>query len=81
MAYCIFLKSLRILEEFRKNPTSKFLLNLLVQVSKAFYKIQKSYFILKGIFADFGPNGPAATQPIGPFGLAGLLLPPRSEIV
>jgi hypothetical protein len=35
MAYYIFLKSLRSLEEFRKNPHVKILLNLLLQISKA----------------------------------------------
>jgi hypothetical protein len=36
MAYFIFLKSLRSLGEFRKILMSKFLLNLVVQISKAF---------------------------------------------
>jgi hypothetical protein len=35
MAYYIFLKSLRSLEEFRKIPMSKFFLIFLVQISKA----------------------------------------------
>jgi hypothetical protein len=34
MAYCIFLTSLRILEEFRKILVSKYHLNLLVEILK-----------------------------------------------
>jgi hypothetical protein len=52
MAHCIFLKSLRFLEEFGKITASKTILNLLVQISKLLAKFQKSYFIPK----DFPPN-------------------------
>jgi hypothetical protein len=40
MAYYIFLKSLRSLEEFRKILMSKFLLNLFVQISKALVNLK-----------------------------------------
>jgi hypothetical protein len=81
MAYCIFQKSLRILEEFRKKPHLKISPKSTCTSFQSLYKFQKSYFILKGISTDFGPNGPAASQPTGPYGLASLLLNPRTETV
>jgi hypothetical protein len=67
MAYFIFLKYLRSLEEFRKILVSKFLLNRLVQISRAlvYSKIQ---FLSEKIFSStFGPIGPGASRPIWSF--------------
>ena len=50
MAYYIFLKSLRSLEEFRKILMSKFLLNLLLQISKALVN-SKIQFLIRKFFS------------------------------
>jgi hypothetical protein len=55
MACYIFLKSLRSLEEFRKILMSKFLLNLLVQISKALINLKIQFLIQKFFFFAFGP--------------------------
>jgi hypothetical protein len=69
MAYYIFLKILRSLEEFRKIPISKFLLNLHLQISKAL-EHSKIQFLFRNEFSfNFRPN-----RPSGPLGL----LPPSS---
>jgi hypothetical protein len=61
MAYYIFLKSLRILEEFRKKIlVLKFLLNLPVQISKALVNSKIQFLFRKGFLFSFGPVGPAA---------------------
>jgi hypothetical protein len=58
MEYCIFLKSLRILEEFRKNPHIQIPLNLHLQIPKALaiFKIHISF--RKEFSLAFGPVGP-----------------------
>jgi hypothetical protein len=69
-----FLKYLRSLEEFRKIPMSKSLLNFLVQISKALvnskikFLIQKSFFFISArlplpAHSAFGPAGPAGPSP------------------
>jgi hypothetical protein len=63
MAYFIFLKSLRSLGEFRKKILmSKFLLNLLVQISKALVYSKIKFYSEK--------NFPRHFRPIQPFGPA-----------
>jgi hypothetical protein len=64
MAYYIFLKSLKSLEEFRKILMSKFLLNLLVQISKALINSKIQFLIQKILFPCFWPG-----RPCGPLGL------------
>jgi hypothetical protein len=59
MTYYIFLKYLRSLEEFRKILMSKFLLNLLVQISKALIYSKIQFSFEKEYSSDFGPSGPA----------------------
>jgi hypothetical protein len=62
-----------------KIPTSKSLLNLLVQISKAIVNSKILFYLRKEFPLAFGPIGPAASwliRPFGPAGLAGLLLPP-----
>jgi hypothetical protein len=73
MAYYIFLKSLRSLEEFRKILMSKFLLNLVLQISKALVNSKIQFLIRKFIFPDFRPG-----RPRGPLGL--WPSPPTSRI-
>jgi hypothetical protein len=68
MAYYIFLKSLRSLEEFRKILMSKFLLNLLLQISKALVNSTIQFLIQKFFFLAFGPADLAAHSA---FSLAG----------
>jgi hypothetical protein len=60
MAYFIFLKSLRSLGEFRKILISKFLLNLLVQISKALVYSKIKFYSEKNFSRHF--------RPIRPFG-------------
>jgi hypothetical protein len=76
MTYYIFLKSLRSLKEFRKIPTSKSLINLIVQISKAFINSKILFYFQKEFPLAFGSIGPTASRPIRPFGPPGLLLPP-----
>jgi hypothetical protein len=72
MACYIFLKSLRSLEEFRKILMSKFLLNLLVQISKALINLKIQFLIQKFFFFAFGPADLVAHSVVGPAGPAGL---------
>jgi hypothetical protein len=72
MAYYIFLKSFRSLEEFRKNPHAKFLLNILVQIFKALVNSKNSIFNSEILFFAFGPADLAAHSVVGPAGPAGL---------
>jgi hypothetical protein len=72
MAYYIFLKSLRSLEEFREILMSKFLLNLLVQISKALVNSKIQFLIQRFFFFAFGPADHAAHSALGPAGPAGL---------
>jgi hypothetical protein len=58
MAYYIFLKSLRSLEEFRKNPHVKFLINLLLQISKALLYSKIKFLFGEEFFFTFGPERP-----------------------
>jgi hypothetical protein len=79
MAYCIFLKSLRILEEFRKNPCVKVPPKSPCVNFQSLGKFKKSNFYSERIFSASGTIGPAASRPIwpfGPLGPIGLPLPP-----
>jgi hypothetical protein len=71
MAYFIFLKYLRSLEEFRKIHMSKFLLNLLVQISKALVNSKIQFLIQKFFFLAFGPANLTAHSSFGPTGPTG----------
>jgi hypothetical protein len=51
MAYYIFLKSLRSLKEFRKMLMSKFLLNLLLQISKALVNSKSNFYFENHFFS------------------------------
>jgi hypothetical protein len=66
MAYYIFPKSLRSLEEFRKILMSKFLLNLLVQIFKALVNSKIQFLIQNFFFFAFGPADLAAHSASGP---------------
>jgi hypothetical protein len=67
MAYYIFLKSLRSLEEFRKNILmSKFLLNLLVQIFKALVNSKIQFLIQNILSFAFGPADLVAHSAFGP---------------
>jgi hypothetical protein len=66
MAYYIFLKSLRSLEEFRKNPHVKIALNLLLHISKALINSKIQFLIQKSFFLAFGPANLAARSASGP---------------
>jgi hypothetical protein len=46
---------------------SKFLLNLLLQISKALVYLKIKLLFAKEFFLSFGPIGPAASRPIRPF--------------
>jgi hypothetical protein len=82
MAHYIFLKSLRSPEEFMKIPISKFLLNLLLQISKAFVYSKKQFLFKNNspqisaqrpaspVLARFAPQ--ATVHALGPFGLSSL---------
>jgi hypothetical protein len=59
MSYFIFLKYLDSLEDFRKNPHATFLLNLLVQNSKALVYSKIQFLFKKELSSDFSPSGPA----------------------
>jgi hypothetical protein len=57
---------------------SKFLLNLIVQISKALVNLKIKFFILKRVSSsDFCPVGPAARRPVRPFDKASLTGPTR----
>jgi hypothetical protein len=51
---------------------SKFLINLLVQISKALVNSEIQFLIQKFFFLDFGPADLAAHSVVGPAGPAGL---------
>jgi hypothetical protein len=65
MAYYIFLKSLRSLEEFRKNPHIKIPPKSPSTNFQSLGKFKNPIFIWKIIF-PFGPIGPAASRPTRP---------------
>jgi hypothetical protein len=74
MAYCIFIKSLRIVEEFRKNPCVKIPPKSPCANFQSLCKFPNPFFIPKGFF--YATNWP--TRPFGPLGPAGLPLLPLS---
>jgi hypothetical protein len=65
MAYYIFLKSLRSLEEFRKNPHAKIPPKSLSTNFQSLGKFKNPIFIQKRIFLRFQPNRPSG-QPARP---------------
>jgi hypothetical protein len=67
MIYFIFLKYLRSLEEFGKILMSKFLLNLLVEISKALVYSKIQFLFEKEFYSTFGPISPVARRPIRSF--------------
>jgi hypothetical protein len=71
MAYFIFLKYLRSLEEFRKILMSKFLQNLLVQISKALVNSKIQIINSNFFFFVFGPANLTAHSAFGPARHAG----------
>mgnify|MGYP007097266012 CR=1 FL=1 len=65
MAYYIFLKSLRSLEEFKKNPHAKIPPKSLSTNFQSLDKFKNPFFIWKRIFLRFRPNRPSG-QPTRP---------------
>jgi hypothetical protein len=59
MAYYIFLKSLRSLEEFRKNPHVK-IPPILLHISKALVNSKIQFLFEKNFSSEFSPPGPAS---------------------
>jgi hypothetical protein len=76
MAYYIFLKSLKILDEFRKNPHIKIPPKSPCTIFKSFANSKNPILFQKEFPLAFGPIGPASSRPTQPFGPPGLLLPP-----
>jgi hypothetical protein len=76
MAYFIFLKYLRSLEEFRKNPHVKIPLKSPCANFRSFDIFKKLIFIRKGIFFRFWPIRPSPAR-AGPLRSAGRRLPAR----
>jgi hypothetical protein len=72
MAYYIFLKSLRSLEEFRKNPHVKILLKSPCANFQSLGKFKNLIFNSEILFFAFGPADLAAHSTVGPAGPAGL---------
>jgi hypothetical protein len=68
MAYYIFLKSLRSLEEFRKNPHVKIPPKSPSTNFQSLAIIKNQFFIRKRIFLHFRPR--TAQRPVGPSGLS-----------
>jgi hypothetical protein len=58
MAYCIFIKSLRILEEFRKNPCVKIPLKSPYANFQILGKFKNPIFLSKRISLQFRPSRP-----------------------
>jgi hypothetical protein len=81
MAYFIFLKYLRSLEDFRKNPHVKIPPKSPPTNFQSLGIFKKSNFIRKRIFLTFGPTGPAASRPIRTFGPAAALFFPLKPAV
>jgi hypothetical protein len=71
MTYYIFLKSLRILEEFRKNPHVKIPPKSPCANFQSLGKFKNPFLIQKFFFFTFGPADHAAHSAIGPAGPAG----------
>jgi hypothetical protein len=76
MSYFIFPKYLDSLDDFTKTLMSKFLLNLLVQISKALVYSKIQFLFENESSSDFSPSLPtlarfapqAAESPLSPFG-------------
>jgi hypothetical protein len=67
MSYFIFLKYLDSVEDFRKNPHTKSILNLLVQISKALVYSKIQFLIRKDFFLQLSAQ--SAQGPADPSGL------------
>jgi hypothetical protein len=76
MGYSIFLKYLRSLEEFRKNPHVKIPPKSSWANFQSLGIFKNLIFIQKGIFFGFGPSGPAPPR-ASPLHPAGRRLPAR----
>jgi hypothetical protein len=72
MAYYIFLKSLRSLEEFRKNPHVKIPPKSPCANFQSLGKFKNLIFNSENNFFAFGPAHLAAQSAVGPAGPAGL---------
>jgi hypothetical protein len=72
MAYYIFLKSLRSLEEFRKNPHVKIPPKSPCGNFQSLGKLKNPIFNSEILFFAFGPADLAPHSAIGPAGPAGL---------
>jgi hypothetical protein len=70
-AYYIFLKSLRSLEEFRKNPQVKIPPKSPSTNFPSLGKFKIQFLIQKSFFFTFGPTDLAAHSAFGPAGPAG----------
>jgi hypothetical protein len=66
MAYYIFLKSLRSLEEFRKNPHVKIPPKSPSKIFQNLGKFKNSIFNSEILFLAFGPADPTARSAFGP---------------
>jgi hypothetical protein len=66
MTYYIFLKSVRSLEEFRKNPHVKIPHNLLLQISKALVNSKIQFLIQKFFFLISARLTLRPTRPLSP---------------
>jgi hypothetical protein len=75
MAYYIFLKSLRILEEFRKNPHVKIPPKHPCADFQSLGKFKIPIFNSEILFFAFGPTDIAAHSAVGPAGPTGLSSP------
>jgi hypothetical protein len=73
MAYYIFLKTLRSLEEFRKNPHVKIPPKSLATNFQSLSIIKNQFLFGKKISSLSAQNGPAANRPVRPLSPATLL--------
>jgi hypothetical protein len=78
MSYYIFLKSLRSLEEFRKNPHVKIPPKSPSTNFQSLAIIKIQFFIQKTIFLHFRPR--TAQRPVGPSGLSARPLSPAPPL-
>jgi hypothetical protein len=79
MAYYIFPKSLRSLEEFRKNPHVKIPPKSPSTNFQSLAIIKNQFFIRKRIFLHFRPR--TAQRPVGPSGLSARPLSPAPPLL
>jgi hypothetical protein len=79
MSYYIFLKSLRSLEEFRKNPHVKIPLKSPSTNFQSLVIIKNQFFIRKRIFLHFRPR--TAQRPVGPSDLSAWPLSPMPPLL